>query len=80
MSEEHGITGGPNTHTNHGEPNVTHALWRVSAISYTQHVTHGHEESIGVLYVPSGVLGIQGSKREKREQSYRQQKTIYDSL
>lgn len=56
VTQEHGVAGGSNNHADHGKPNVTHALWRVSAISYAQHVTHGHEQGIRVLDVPGGVL------------------------
>lgn len=56
MTQEHGIAGGPNNHADHGEPNVAEALWRVSSISYTQHVTHGHKQGVGVLYVPGSIL------------------------
>lgn len=56
MAEEHGVAGGPHNHTDHGEPDVTLALWRVGTVSYAQHVTHGHKQGIWVLYVPRGVL------------------------
>lgn len=56
MAEEHGVARGPDYHADHGEPNIGHALWRVSTISYAQHVTHGHKQSVGVLDVPCRVL------------------------
>lgn len=56
MAEEHGVAGGPYDHTDHGEPHVTHALWRVGTVTYTQHVAHGHEQGVGVLDVPRCVL------------------------
>lgn len=65
MTKEHGVARGPDHHTDHGEPDVSHALWRVGTISYTQHVAHGHEQGVGVLYVPSRVLR---GTRERTEQ------------
>lgn len=56
MAEEHGVARGPDYHADHGEPNIGHALWRVSTVSYAQHVTHGHKQSVGVLDVPCRVL------------------------
>lgn len=56
MAEEHGVAGGPNHHTDHGQPDVTHSFWWVSTISYTQHMTHGHKQGVGVLHVPSRIL------------------------
>lgn len=56
MTEEHGVAGGPNHHTDHGQPDVAHSVWGVSAVSYTQHMTHGHKQGVGVLDVPSRVL------------------------
>lgn len=57
MTQEHGVAGGPHDHTDHGEPNVSHALWRVGTVSYTKHVTHGHKQGVGVLKVPCRILG-----------------------
>ena len=57
MTKEHGVAGSPHDHADHGEPNVRHALWRVGAVSYAQHVTHGHEQGVGVLKVPRRILG-----------------------
>lgn len=56
MTEEHGVAGGPNHHTDHGQPDVAHSFWGVSTVSYTQHMTHGHKQGVGVLDVPSRVL------------------------
>lgn len=56
MTQEHGVAGGPNDHTDHGQPDVTYAFWGVSTISYTQHMAHGHEQGVGVLSVPGRIL------------------------
>lgn len=77
VTQEHGVAGGSNNHTDHGKPDVTHALWRVSAISYAQHVTHGHEQGIRVLDVPGGVLRgaerkEEGMKHDAAMQSYKE--------
>lgn len=56
MAKKHGVAGGPHHHTDHGEPHVTHALWRVGTVSNAQHVAHCHEEGVRVLYVPGCIL------------------------
>lgn len=56
MTQEHGVAGCPNNHTDHGQPDVTHSFWCVSTISYTQHMTHGHKQGVGVLDVPGRIL------------------------
>lgn len=56
MAKKHGIAGGTHHHTDHGEPDISHALWRVGTVSNTQHVAHRHEQGVGVLYVPSCIL------------------------
>lgn len=57
VAEKHGVAGGTHHHTDHGEPHVTHALRRVGTVSNAQHVTHGHEQGVGVLNVPGCILG-----------------------
>lgn len=44
MADEHGIAGGSYDHTEHGQPDVRHALWCLSSISDAQHVAHGLKE------------------------------------
>lgn len=43
-------------HTEHGQPNVRHALWGLSAISNAQHVAHGLKECEGVELAPWVIL------------------------
>lgn len=56
MADEHGIAGGTNDHTEHGEPHVRHALWSLGTVANTQHVAHRLEQSIGVLDPPRIIL------------------------
>lgn len=52
MANEHGITGRSHDHTEHGQPNVRHALRGLSAVSNAQHVAHGLEEGERVELAP----------------------------
>lgn len=56
MAEKHGVAGGAHHHADHGEPHITHALWRVGTVPDAQHVAHRHEQGVGVLYVPGCIL------------------------
>lgn len=52
MTDEHGVTGGSDNHTEHGQPDVRHALWGLSSIANAQHVAHGLKEGKGVELAP----------------------------
>lgn len=56
MADEHGIAGGSYNHTEHGQPDVRHALRGLSSISNAQHVAHGFKEGKGVQLAPCVVL------------------------
>lgn len=56
MTDEHGVAGGSYDHTQHGQPDVRHALWGLSPISNAQHVAHGLKEGEGVELAPRVVL------------------------
>lgn len=56
MADEHGVAGGADDHAEHGQPDVRHALRRLSSVSDAQHVTHGLEQGVGVLLTPGVVL------------------------
>lgn len=56
MADEHGVAGGSNDHTEHGEPDVWHALRRLSSISNAQHVAHGLKEGKGIELAPWVIL------------------------
>lgn len=56
MADEHGVAGGSHDHTEHGQPDVGHALRGLSSISNTQHVAHGLKEGEGVELGPSVIL------------------------
>ena len=71
MADEHGIAGGTNDHTEHGEPHVCHALWSLGTVANTQHVAHRLEKGIGVLDPPRIILdgerdGERGGERVKQ--------------
>ena len=38
MSDEESIAGGTGDHTDHGQPDVNGAVWRITAVADTQHV------------------------------------------
>lgn len=63
MADEHGVAGGPDDHTEHGEPHISHPFWSLGAVTDTQHVAHGLEQSIGVLHAPCVVLWVGGRQR-----------------
>lgn len=52
MANKHGVAGRSHDHTEHGQPDVRHALWGLPAVSNAQHVTHGLEEGEGVELAP----------------------------
>lgn len=56
MADEHGVTGGPHDHTQHRQPDVSHAFGRLLPVADAQHVAHGLEEGVGVLFSPRVVL------------------------
>lgn len=56
MADEHGVAGGSDDHTQHGQPDVGHALWSLPAVADAQHVTHGFKEGEGVELAPRVVL------------------------
>lgn len=56
VPDKHGIAGGTHDHAQHGQPNIRHALRSLSAVSDAQHVTHGLEQSVGVLHAPRVIL------------------------
>ena len=64
MAQEHGVAGGSNDHAHDGHPHITHTLGRMGTVSYTKHVAHGHEQCIGILEVPCGILGQGRRERE----------------
>lgn len=56
MADKHGVAGGADDHTEHGEPHISHPLRSLGPVPDTQHVAHGFEQSIGVLHPPCVVL------------------------
>ena len=58
MAYEHGVAGGADDHTEHGEPHISHPLWSLCTVTDAQHVAHGFEKSIGVLHAPCVVLWV----------------------
>jgi len=56
MADEQCVAGGTGQHTDHGQPDVGRALWRVPAKPDTQHVWQRLEQSPRVLLQPLGVL------------------------
>lgn len=56
VADEHGVAGGADDHTEHGEPHVHHPFWSLGAVPNAQHVAHGFEQSIGVLHAPGVIL------------------------
>ncbi len=56
VADKHGVAGRTHDHAEDGQPHVCHADRRVHAISNTQHVAHGLEESVRVLLTPRVVL------------------------
>lgn len=69
MADEHGVAGGSNDHTEHGEPDVWHALRRLSSISNAQHVAHGLKEGKGIELAPWVILlgETEGRQRDEKE-------------
>lgn len=63
-AQKHGIAGSANHHAEHGQPYIGGVCWWLHAVPDAQHVTHGHEEGMGVLHLPAGILcqGIWGQK------------------
>lgn len=56
MPHKHGEAGGAHDHAEDGEPHICHSNRWIQTVAYAQHVTHGLEESVGVLLTPSVVL------------------------
>ena len=57
VAQEHGVAGGSHDHAHDGQPHIAHTLGRMGTVSYAQHVAHSHEQCIGILDVPCGILG-----------------------
>lgn len=68
MADEHGVAGGSDDHTEHGQPDVRHALRRLSSIPNAQHVAHGLEEGEGVELAPRVILEgeMKGGERDEK--------------
>ncbi len=64
MADEHGVAGGSHDHTEHGQPDVRHALRGLSSVSDAQHVAHGLEEGEGVELAPRVILRERRRKKE----------------
>lgn len=56
VADKHGVAGGSYDHTEHGQPDVRHALGGLSSISNAQHVAHGLKEGEGVEFAPCVIL------------------------
>lgn len=69
VADKHGVAGGSDDHTEHGEPDVWHALWSLSPISNTQHVAHGFKEGKGIELAPGIILQAQREGRRQRQKS-----------
>lgn len=52
MADEHGIARGSDNHAEHGQPDVRHALWRLSSVSNAQHVAHGLKKGKRIELTP----------------------------
>lgn len=63
MTDEHGIAGGADDHAQHGEPYVRHAHRGLLPVANAQHVTHGLEQSIGILLPPGVILERQTERQ-----------------
>lgn len=69
VADKHGVAGGADDHTEHGEPDVWHALWSLSPISNTQHVAHGFKEGKGIELAPGVILQAHGERKRHRRKS-----------
>lgn len=56
MADKHGVAGGSDDHTQHGQPDVGHALRGLSSIANAQHVAHCLKEGEGVELAPGVIL------------------------
>lgn len=56
VADEHGVAGGAHDHTQHCQPDVSHALRRLPTVPNAQHVAHGLEERKGVQLAPRVIL------------------------
>ncbi len=69
VADKHGVAGRTHDHAEDGQPHVCHADRRVHAISNTQHVAHGLEESVRILLTPCVVLkGERDGTRDHHKQ------------
>jgi len=52
VSDEESVTNGAGQHADHGQPDVTEALWWISAVANTEHVRQSLKERPRVLLRP----------------------------
>lgn len=69
MADEHGVAGGSHDHAEHGQPDVRHALWRLSSVPNAQHVAHGLEDGKRIELTPRVIL--QGDTETEKQVTFR---------
>lgn len=56
VADEDGVAGGSYDHAEHRQPNIRQTLRSLTAITYTEHMTHGLKHGKGVQLTPSVIL------------------------
>lgn len=76
VTNEDGVAGGSYDHAEHGQPYIGQTLRSLTAVTYTEHMTHRLKHGKGVQLTPRVILQREREREQNRKSKETERKRL----